>query len=82
VKKAVDVRVSREGRTVKVLLEDGNEERIELEDFEKAFKSYNRYALVKEYLFHVWYYLTSVYDVPEDKVRAALGELREKLVGE
>jgi hypothetical protein len=71
------VMVSRKGRSVRVVCEDGDKLRFDFDDYLKVFHDWERAK--NEYLLQIWYFLSSYTDLSDDRIREVVRTVRERL---
>jgi hypothetical protein len=71
------VMVSRRGRGVRVVFEDGGKFRIDFDDYVRVFHDSERAK--NEYLLQIWYFLSTRTDLGDDRVREIMKTVKERL---
>jgi hypothetical protein len=71
------VMVSRKGRSVRVVCEDGDKLRFDFDNYLKVFHDWERAK--NEYLLQIWYFLSSYTDLDDEKIKKILKTVRERL---
>jgi hypothetical protein len=71
------VMVSRKGRSVRVVCEDGDKFRFDFDNYVRVFHDSERAK--NEYLLQIWYFLSSYTDLDDDRIQKILKTVRERL---